>query len=267
MLPGTPEMLEPGDIPLSRKSVLGDIFFALLAGHETTGSPMAFMIYLMAIYPEYQKELHDELDRQLGSRPRQEWTVTEDYNALQKGFLGAIQAETLRLYHPSQWNFRRAAVAAPVVDSHGRSHTIPENTMVMVNFGATNQDPTRWSQREISEARKKQLHDSPALYFDPHRWLKKDVPERRMPAFSVGPRSCIGKAFAQIEMAAFVATIFKEHSVEFVVPEETLQACGGDPKLAWERTRDDAIRQMYDGVKANISIYLSKDLPVRIIKR
>lgn len=260
-------MLEPGDIALSKEGVFGDMFFALLAGHETTGSTMAFMVYLMAIYPEYQQELHEELDRQLGDRPRSEWTVPGDYSVLQKGFLGAIQKETLRLYHPAQWNFRRATVATAVLDSQGQSHTIPENTMVMVNFAATNHDPSRWNQRDIPEARKEELHDSPALYFDPHRWLRKDVPDTQVPFFGVGPRSCLGKAFAQIEMAAFMATLFKEYSVELVVPEETLLACGGDEKLASEKTRDLAVRQMVDDVQANISIYMAKDLPVRIVKR
>lgn len=260
-------MLEPGDVPLSREAVFGDMFFTLLAGHESTGNVMAFMVYLMAIYPEYQQELHEVLDQQLGDRPRQEWTVTQDYNALQKGFLGAVQKETLRLYHPAQWNFRRAMIEIPVEDSQGRSRVIPKNTIVMVNFAATYHDPTRWTQRDISTARKKELHDSPALYFDPHRWLRNEGPETQIPPFGVGPRSCIGKAFAQVEMVAFIATVFKEYSVELVVPNETLQACKGDVKLAWVTTRDGAIRQLRDDVKANIAIYLSKDLPLRIVKR
>jgi len=260
-------MLEPGDVPLSREAVFGDMFFTLLAGHESTGNVMAFMIYLMAIYPEYQQELHKVLDQQLGDRPRQEWTVTQDYNALQKGFLGAVQKETLRLYHPAQWNFRRAMVEIPVEDSQGRPRVIPKNTIVMVNFAATYHDPTRWTQRDISAARKKELYDSPALYFDPYRWLRNEGPETQIPPFGVGPRSCIGKAFAQVEMVAFMATVFKEYSVELVVPHDTLQACKGDAMLAWEKTRDSAIRQLREDVKANIAIYLSKGLPVRFAKR
>lgn len=261
------EMLEPGNAPLSRDGVFGDMFFTLLAGHESTGNAIAFMVYLMAIYPEYQQELQKELDQQLGTRPRQEWTVTQDYNALQKGILGAIQKETLRLYHPAQWNFRRAVVATAVLDSQGRSHVIPENSIVMVNFGATYHDPTRWTQRNIPAAKKKELHDSPALYFDPRRWLRNEGPETQIPPFGIGPRSCIGKAFAQVEMVSFVATVFKDYSVELVIPDETLHACKGDLKLAWEKTRDDAIRQLYDDVQANIAIYLSKDLPLRVVKR
>ena len=54
------------DRPLPEKSVPGNIFFAWLAGHETTGNSLALTLLLLAIYPECQKESQAELDRQLG---------------------------------------------------------------------------------------------------------------------------------------------------------------------------------------------------------
>jgi cytochrome P450 len=42
-----------GKDPLSKESVLGNIFFTLLAGHETTGGTLGFIFLLMEIYLEY----------------------------------------------------------------------------------------------------------------------------------------------------------------------------------------------------------------------
>lgn len=95
---GTPGPTRPEGRPLPEKRVLGNIFFPLLARHKRTGNSLAFTLLLLAIHPEYQKELQAELDRQLGGRLKQDWTIGKDYPALQKGYTGAVLQEVLRLY-------------------------------------------------------------------------------------------------------------------------------------------------------------------------
>jgi cytochrome P450 len=85
--------------PLPEGSVLGNIFFTLMAGHETTGNSLAFAVILLAIYPEHQDQIQKELDRILGDRPTQEWTSDFDYQALNNGYLGAVLKEVLRTYN------------------------------------------------------------------------------------------------------------------------------------------------------------------------
>ena len=126
---------------------------------------------LLAIYPEYQKELQAELDRQLGGRLKQDWTIEKDYPALQKGYTGAVLQEVLRLYCVIQFIMRQTVAATTVVDSSGITHVIPENKLCLIDFAAAFQNPKTWPERQISPERRHELRNSPAYHFDPSRWL------------------------------------------------------------------------------------------------
>jgi cytochrome P450 len=96
------------------------------------------------------------------------------------------------------------------------------------------------------------LSDSPAWYFDPDRWLdEKDQNLATWTAFGAGGRGCPGKEFANIELTAAMVTLFKFYSLKLVVVKES----GENEKIAWERTRDRAIRMLYDDMEANITIW------------
>ena len=263
-----------GKKPLPEVSVLGNIFFLLLAGHETVGSTLGFILVLVTLFPEYQRRMQEELDQRFGDRPRSTWTVEKDYQALQKGYIGAIQKEVLFLYNPASFLVRRTVEAVTLVDSKGKSHVIPEDTLSLINTGAAARNPAVWTKAEVAPERRAALSDSPALYFNPERWLgtndRPDDVKGTLPiwrAFGAGGRACPGRTFAQIEMTSVMVTLFKEYSLELIVSEKTLRECQRDGTLAWERTRDAGIKMMYDDIEANISIGLMKELPIRVVKR
>ncbi|MCJ1405148.1 hypothetical protein MMC11_008374 [Xylographa trunciseda] len=266
-----------GKEPLPEESVLGNIFFTLLAGHETSGSTIGFIFTLLTLYPEYQERIQAELDRQLSGRPPSEWTVENDYQALQKGYLGAFQKEVLYIYNPGSFLMRETVEPVTVVDSKGQSHKIPKNTLTLINNAAAARNPAVWIRPQVSSARRAALSDSPALYFNPDRWLgtddRPDNEDRNdknllaWHAFGGGGRVCPGRAFAQIEMTSVMAKLLTDNSLELMVDEKTLQDCQGDKHLAWETTRDRGIKMMYDDIEANISIGLMKELPIRVVKR
>ena len=64
-----------------------------------------------------------------------------------------------------------------------------------------------------------------------------------------------------------MAKILKDYSLELVVDQKVLVDCRGDKKLAWEKTRDNGIKMMYEDIEANVSIGLMKELPIRVFKR
>jgi hypothetical protein len=78
---------------------------------------------------------------------------------------------------------------------------------------------------------------------------------------------CPGKGFAQVELTAAMATLFKTYSLQLVVDEKTKDECKDIEKLAWKRTQDKAIKMLYDDIEANITIGVHKDIAIRIIKR
>ena len=263
-----------GKTPLPEESVLGNIFFTLLAGHETAGSTMGFILVMLAIYPEVQKRVQKQLDKQLNGRSKAEWSVNEDFIRLQEGYVGAVQKEILYLYDPASFVLRKAVEAVTVVDALGKSYRIPEGTIVLVNYSGAARNSRVWKRPSVAQERSAALSDSPALYFNPDRWLENDdrpddvreeVPTWQ--AFGAGGRACPGRAFAQIEMTSMMVAIFKDYSLELVVTDRILQDAEGNAALAWERTRDKAIKMMYDDIEATISIGLKKELPIRIVKR
>ena len=254
--------------------MLGNIFFTLLARHETVGSTLGFILVLVTLFPKYQRRIQEELDQRFGGRPRSAWTVEKDHQPLQKGYIGAIQKEVLFLYNPASFIVRRTVEAVTLVDSKGRSHVIPEDSLSLINTGAAARNPAIWTKPEVTPERRAALSDSPAPYFNPERWLgtndRPDDVKGTLPiwrAFGAGGRACPGRMFAQIEMTSAMATLFKEYSLELIVSEKTFRECQGDEILAWERTRDVGIKMMYDDIEANISIGLMKELPIRVIKR
>ena len=52
---------------LSEKELAGNLFQFTIAGFDTTANTMAYAITLLAIYPEWQKWIHEELDQKLSS--------------------------------------------------------------------------------------------------------------------------------------------------------------------------------------------------------
>ena len=262
---------------LQDNNVLGNVFFMILAGHETTGNTLAFTLDLLALYPEYQREIQRELDGLLKDRPWHQWTVDREYAALQKGWSGAVLKESLRLYCVVQFVVRKTVAPLEVVDSQGQTHAIPAGTLCALNFAAAFRDPKTWSKRDIPEAHRQELHNSPAIDFDPSRWLEGDeraafVDSRSEDApllfpFGIGQRHCPGRMFAQIEMTAFVVTLLKDFSLEPVVSETTLQRCGRDESKAIEETRKHGFRTLIDDIDANITLQLTKELPLKIVRR
>ena len=253
---------------------MGNIFFTILAGHETLGSTMGFIFLLLALYPEYQKHIQDELDKQLGSRPKSQWSIERDYQQLQKGYIGAVQKEVLYIYNPGSFLMRKVVEPVTVVDSRGQSHAISADTLALIDNAAAARNPAVWKKPSVTDERKAALSDSPALYFNPKRWLgtddRPDDLKGTLPAwhaFGAGGRACPGRTFAQIELTSVMATLFKEYSLELLVDENASRGSHGDKDLAWERTRDKGLKMMYDDIEANISIGLLKELPIRIVKR
>jgi cytochrome P450 len=157
------------------------IFF--LAGHETSASALAWALYLLARYPEWQERLAAEAEEALARGP--------DFAVMGKLRLARdIFRETLRLYPPVPMMVREA--------------TGPECFR--------DRDLRRGSQIVISPwhlHRHARLWDNPDG-FDPGRWTtengKSCLREAFIP-FSAGARVCTGAGFAMVEGPLLLAML------------------------------------------------------------
>lgn len=161
------------------------IFF--LAGHETSASTLAWALYLMALYPDWQEKLAVEAQA----------IETCDFGVMSKLRLSRdVFRETLRLYPP--------------VPMMVRENSCPEVMRA--------RDVRRGSQLVISPwhlHRHTRLWDNPDG-FDPARWHTENGKTCQREAFipfSAGARVCPGAGFAMIEGPLILSRILRDFCI------------------------------------------------------
>lgn len=161
------------------------IFF--LAGHETSASALAWALYLMALYPDWQEKV---------AREAQALTAC-DFAAMSKlPVTRDVFRETLRLYPPVPMMVREASC--------------PERFR--------NRDVRRGSQLVLSPWH---LHRHERLWerpddFDPGRWQTENGRACGRDAyipFSAGARVCAGAGFAMVEGPLILARLLRDFAV------------------------------------------------------
>jgi cytochrome P450 len=169
------------------------IFF--LAGHETSASALAWALYLLALYPDWQDRLAEEAEAVFGS-------CTPEFSDMSRLRVARdVFRETLRLYPPVPMMVREA--------------TRPECFR--------NRDVKPGAQVVISPwhlHRHERLWDDPDG-FDPARYGtgngKSCLREAYIP-FSAGQRVCTGAGFAMIEGPLLLAILVRAYRFD-AVPE------------------------------------------------
>lgn len=168
------------------------IFF--LAGHETSASALAWTLYLMALFPEWQERVAAEA-QVLG---------TCDFRVMSKLRLSRdVFREALRLYPPVPMMVREA-----ICPERFRDRDVPKGAQIVLS-------PWHLHRHE-------RLWDNPDG-FDPGRWHtengKRCQREAYMP-FSAGPRVCTGAGFAMVEGPLLLSMLLKRVRVELVDGKE-----------------------------------------------
>ncbi|XP_068622401.1 cytochrome P450 6k1-like [Battus philenor] len=168
------------DYNKENKEIDEDILIAqaaifLQGGFDTTSSALAFCVYELALLPEFQEKLYNEL------REVQLKKGLEDFNSLNDLIhLNCVLKETLRMYASMGWLDRVAAHDYWIDDNL----MITAGTPVYINAYGMHYDPD--------------LFPEPTK-FKPERFLPENEsniqPYTYMP-FGEGPRNCIGRRFA-----------------------------------------------------------------------
>jgi cytochrome P450 len=169
---------------LSDQEIRDEVLTLLLAGHETTANALVWTFYLLSGAPEVGVRLRAEIDRVLAGRP----PSAGDFDALP--YASSVVTESMRLFPPAWTIGRRAKVAAELA-----GYAVPPGAMVFMS---------PWT-----------MHRDARFYADPERFLperwtaefKASLPKHAYFPFGGGPRTCIGEAFAWMELVLVVATI------------------------------------------------------------
>ncbi|XP_049519099.1 cytochrome P450 3A4 [Dermacentor silvarum] len=179
--------------------IVSNCFVFLVAGYETTASTLAFALYELARHPEEQRRLHDEL---MSAFPDKDVLSYEDLQALKR--LDAVIRECLRLYPPLVLVTSRVCAKDTPLAS---GYIIPKGSHVILPTWNVLHDPDLWAD---------------PYDFDPDRFSEKLEGERLAASgvvFGFGPRECIGKRLAQLELKAVLSKLIRKY--KFSVCGET----------------------------------------------
>ncbi len=167
------------------------IFF--LAGHETSGSALAWALYLLALYPDWQDKLAVEAQEFSGD--------FADLSKLKQ--TRDVFREVLRLYPPVPMMVRETTQP-----EHFRKRDVPVGSQVVLSPWHLHRQNRLWERPDA---------------FDPARWTtqngKQCARDAYMP-FSSGPRVCTGAGFAMIEGVVLLAVLVKAYRFSIVAENE-----------------------------------------------
>ncbi|XP_072916753.1 cytochrome P450 3A30-like [Hemitrygon akajei] len=182
---------------LTDSEILAQCITFVFAGYETTSNTLSFLGYNLAIHPDVQKKLQQEIDEAF---PNQAPPTYDGVMHLE--YLEMVISETLRLYPPAP---RLDRVCKKDVKLNGV--TILKDTVVVVPAYALHRDPKYWKEPEE---------------FRPERFSKEESMSRNpctfLP-FGIGPRNCIGMRFAQLMMKVIMVLLLQR--VTLVPCDET----------------------------------------------
>ncbi|KAJ7531583.1 hypothetical protein O6H91_14G073800 [Diphasiastrum complanatum] len=225
------DLLDYQELP-DRDEFLKDVVISfLLAGKDTTATALSWFFWALSAHPHVEQSCYDEMQSLLDGRSASQSVnaSTEDhtqenkehersnaqqgscvtffaYDELkQMNYLQAAISESLRLYPPVPIDIKFAM----------QDDVWPDGTVIRKN--------TNVMYHPYGVGRMESVWGKDCLQFKPERWVKEGicVPENpyKFPAFQAGPRICLGKEMAMIQMKYVAATIIYNFRIKLAVPD------------------------------------------------
>ncbi|XP_031462439.1 cytochrome P450 3A9-like [Phasianus colchicus] len=182
---------------LSDIEVLSQAFIFIFAGYEPTSNTLCYLAYLLALHPDVQQKVVNEIDTVLPNK------APLTYEAImQLDYLDMAVNETLRLY-PLGGRIERNCKK----DVEINGVTIPKETIVVIPPYTLHRNPEYWPNPD--EFRPERFSKENKDNIDPYTYLP----------FGAGPRNCIGMRFALLTLKVAIAAVLQHFT--FQVCKET----------------------------------------------
>ena len=171
---------------MSDKQMRDELMTLIFAGHETTAHTLTWAWYLLATNRDKLKKAQREIDETIGDRS----IGVDDLQKLP--YLEMCLKESLRRL-PAVWIYAREAQR----DLRLGDYFFPKGAILAVSPFAIGRNP--------------KYFDRP-LEYRPERWtreLERQLPKGAYVPFAAGPRVCLGKQFAMMEMRIVLGTLLQ----------------------------------------------------------
>ncbi|KAA0053903.1 cytochrome P450 94A1-like [Cucumis melo var. makuwa] len=182
---------------------LRDIIISfILAGRDTTSSALTWFFWILSSRPDVEQKILAELET-IRTKAHKEIGEMYSFDELRDmHYLQAALSETLRLYPP-----------VPVDTKACRNDDVlPDGTFIGKSWFVT--------YHTYAMGRMESIWGKDYGEFSPERWLENGVCKTespfRFPIFHAGPRMCLGKDMAYIQMKSIAAAVIEKFEVEMV---------------------------------------------------
>ncbi|KAH8321299.1 hypothetical protein KR074_001096, partial [Drosophila pseudoananassae] len=176
---------------LTLEQMAAQTFVFFIAGFETSSSTMAFCLYELALQPNIQNRVREEIQK-VFERYDQKLTY-ESFKEMP--YLDNVISETLRKYPILSHLLRRSTRGYAVPDS---DLVLESETKIIIPIHSIHHDPKIYPQPEV---------------FDPSRFEPEEVRKRHpfsyLP-FGEGPRNCIGERFGKMQVKVGIAYLLRD---------------------------------------------------------
>lgn len=244
---------------LSNSEILGNVYVMILAALDTTSTALQFALINLAIHQDKQAWLHEQLDKDLASAevPLSADPATWEYDTLFRKLTGpmCVAYETLRTHPSIPATLRWTGSEPRTITWHEdplkspRHIVLPAQSVVVLNFvgvqynpkywglDAAEYKPERWAMESYTHEEQKDQGIQPSAKFPGVR----RPPRGAFLPWSEGFRACLGRRFAETQMAAVLAVLFSQYRCEIrQQPGETSEGA----KRRAQRALDGATMQM-----------------------
>ncbi len=171
---------------MSDQQMRDELMTLIFAGHETSAHTLTWAWYLLGTNRDKLKKAQQEIDETIGDRP----IGVDDLRKLP--YLEMCLKESLRRL-PAVWIYAREAQR----DLRLGDFFFPKGAILAVSPLATGRNP--------------KYFDRP-LEYRPERWTRefeRQLPKGAYVPFAAGPRVCLGKQFAMMEMRIVLGTLIQ----------------------------------------------------------
>ncbi|XP_055541946.1 cytochrome P450 4C1-like isoform X2 [Wyeomyia smithii] len=180
---------------LTKEDIAQHLDTILFAGSDTTATTMASILLMLAMHPEVQEKVYQEV---METCPDKDQSVSLD-DIAKLTYTELVCKETMRLFPVAPIVAR---VSTHDIKLNDRN-TIPANSVIIGAIYQVQRDPTIWGPN--------------AHLFDPDNFLPEKAAKRHPYAyipFSAGPRNCLGIRYAWVFMKIMIVHIIRRYQLK-----------------------------------------------------
>ena len=175
----------------------------LIAGRDTTAQAMSWCLFLLMRSEQVQEKVRSEIHQVCGDVEGLDYEKLGNFH-----YLEAVLRESLRLYPSVPLDLKFVSNADTLPDG---TH-VPRGSALI--YGA------------YAMGRSREIWGPDASEFRPERWLEMDQVKSpyENPVFHAGPRECLGKRLAMLEMKAMLVSLLRNFRLHLAAGTERCQS-------------------------------------------